>query len=138
MAERYYIDSCIWIDYFENRSDRFRPLGDWAFDLIKKVIDDEDLILYSELVEEELGENYSAEEIEKIFSIVPSELFVKVNIIDKQIKESINLFKKFNIPKKDALHAILARDNNAIFVTRDKHFYEIYKKLTIKKPEELI
>ena len=38
MVEKYYLDTCIWRDYFENRSDKFRPLGDWAFSLIKLII----------------------------------------------------------------------------------------------------
>lgn len=28
---RFYLDACIWGDYWENRSDNFRPLGEWAF-----------------------------------------------------------------------------------------------------------
>lgn len=34
MEEKYYLDACIWRDYFENREDRFRPLGEWAFRLV--------------------------------------------------------------------------------------------------------
>jgi len=37
------------------------------------------------------------------------------------------------MPVKDALHAILARDNKAILVTRDKHFYDLADKVEIKK-----
>ncbi len=135
---RYYLDSCIWRDYFENRSDRFRPLGDWALDLIKKIIHDEDIILYSDLIETELQGTYSEKEIKSLFYIVPKEILVKVNSSPKQLKEAVLYSKKFNLPKKDALHAILASDNDAILVTRDKHFYDIWKELIIKKPEDLI
>ena len=38
MNKKYYIDSNIWRDYFENRSDRFRPLGDWALMFFKEII----------------------------------------------------------------------------------------------------
>ena len=135
---KYYLDTCIWIDYFENRSDRFRPLGEWAFFLIKKIIQDDDLIIYSDLVEEELQVIYSEKEIKKIFSIAPKEILVKVSNSIKQLKEAIHYSKRFNIPKKDALHAVLARDNEAILVTRDKHFYELTRDIIVKKPEELI
>ncbi|MBN1376781.1 PIN domain-containing protein [Candidatus Woesearchaeota archaeon] len=51
---------------------------------------------------------------------------------------SLKISRKINIPKNDVLHAILARDNNAILVTRDKHFYKLAEKIIVKKPEELI
>lgn len=138
MNKKYYLDTCIWRDYFENRSDNLRPLGEWAFKLIKKIIFEEDIILYSGLVEEELGKDYSNEFIKEIFSIVPKQLLLKVNISDEQFIESIKISRKLKIPKKDALHAILAKDNKSILVTRDKHFYELKDEIEILKPEELI
>ena len=105
---------------------------------VKKIIQDDDLIIYSDLVEEELQVIYSEKEIKKIFSIAPKEILVKVSNSIKQLKEAIHYSKRFNIPKKDALHAVLARDNEAILVTRDKHFYELTRDIIVKKPEELI
>lgn len=138
MTEVYYLDSCIWRDYFENRSDKFRPLGEWAFFLIKKIIKESSLIIYSDLVEEELQTTYSEKEVEGIFSVVPKQVLIKVETSKEQLREAIQLAKKLEIPVKDVLHAIIARNNNAILVTRDKHFYEIENGLIIKKPEELI
>lgn len=138
MTKRYYLDSCIWRDYFENRSDRFRPLGDWAFSLIKLIIQENNLIIYSDLIEEELNVGFSEKDIKKIISIVPKENLVRIESSSEQLKEAIQKAKKLNIPVKDALHAILARDNDAIMVTRDKHFYELSERLTITKPEDLI
>jgi predicted nucleic acid-binding protein len=135
---KYYLDTCIWRDYFENRSDNFRPLGEWAFKLIKQIINKNDFILYSELIEEELLETYSEEDIKKILSIVPLNNMINVEISSKQTKESIKISKKLNIPRKDVLHSILARDNGAILITRDKHFYELPNQVEIRKPEDLI
>jgi len=42
------------------------------------------------------------------------------------------------VPFFDALHAVLARDNKAIMVTRDKHFDELLDITKYKKPEEII
>ena len=53
-------------------------------------------------------------------------------------RETIELKHKYNIPFGDALHAVLARDNNAILVARDHHFEEIQHIIKAKKPEELI
>ena len=138
MTDRYYLDSCIWRDYFENRSDKFRPLGDWAFRLLRKAILDSALIIYSELVEDELKIAYSEEEISEIFSVVPEEILLKVDISKAQLTEAIQFSKKTNFPVKDMLHAILSRDNGAILVTRDKHFSELEKDIVIMKPEDLI
>ena len=47
---KYYLDTCIWRDYFENREDKYRPLGEWEFRLIKKIIAEELEILFSDLI----------------------------------------------------------------------------------------
>ncbi len=138
MELKYYFDTCIWIDYFENRSDKFRPLGDWALTLINKIIKNNKIILYSNLVEEELNLIYSKDKVQKIFGIIPKQILIKINSTEEQLKEAIYLSKKLKIPVKDCLHAILARDNNSILVTRDKHFLELLDIVKIKKPEDLI
>ncbi len=133
---RYYLDTCIWRDYFENRSDRFRPLGEWAFQFLRKIIDDEDLIFYSNVVENELAEFYSAEKISEIFSIVPKELLIRVNASSEQLLRSHILSKKLGIPRNDVTHFILARDNHAVLVSRDAHLAVLGN--LVKKPEELL
>ena len=135
---RYYLDTCIWRDYFENRSDRFRPLGEWALMLIKKIIEENNIIFYSEFIIEELQEAYTLKEIENIFSIATNDVLIKIEVCGEQLKEAVILSKRCQIPRKDALHAILAKDNNAILVTRDKHFYELEKEISVKKPEDLL
>jgi len=85
-----------------------------------------------------LHEGFSEEDIKKIISIVPKENLIKIKSSPEQLKEAIQISKKLKVPIKDALHVILAGDNNAIVVTRDKHFYELSEKVTIKKPEDLI
>ena len=42
------------------------------------------------------------------------------------------------IPKRDALHALIAKDNNAILVTYDKHFQKLSEIIKPKKPDEII
>ena len=135
---RYYLDTCIWRDYFENRIDNFRPLGEWAFKLIKKIIAEGGEILYSDLVIEELEIAYSDERIQKIFSIVPREMLIKVTIFSEDLKYARELAKQINLPYKDALHSILSKNNNSLFITRDKHFENAFLNLEIFKPEDLI
>ena len=139
MTKRYYLDTSIWRDYFENRSDKFRPLGEWAFTLIKIIIKYRSLILYSDLVIEELREKYSDQEIDELYEFPKKyNLLLKVNISQSQTNEAKKLSKQRHVPYADALHAILARDNNAVVVTRDKHFNSLRDIVKIYKPEELI
>ena len=139
IMKKYYLDTSIWRDYYENRSDRFRPLGEWALKLINYIIENKDFILYSDLVVRELKVKYSEEEINKIFAVIyKRNLLLKVVISSSQVKEAAILCKKRNVAFGDALHAILARDNKAIMVTRDKHFFELVDITEIKRPEDLI
>ena len=139
MQKKYYLDTNIWRDYFENREDNLRPLGEWAFELLRKAKINHTLILYSQAVVSELKICYSLEQIKDIFKIISSErLLIEVKIGQKQVKEARNISKRRKLPFTDVLHAILARDNRAVIVTRDKHF-QILTDITIPKtPEELI
>ncbi len=139
MTEKIYLDTNIYLDYFENRHDNIRPLGEWALKLINIIIENKEFILYSNLIVKELEIKYSKEEINKIFEIIyKRNLLLKVAISSSQVKEAAISCKKRKVAFGDALHAILARDNKAVMVTRDKHFFEFVDIAEIKKPEDLI
>lgn len=139
MEDKFYFDTSIWRDYYENRSDKFRPLGEWALKLINKIIEEGDIIFYSDFVVKELEITFSIVEIEKIFEIIKtSKSLVKVEINKGQVKEASKLAKERSVAFGDALHAILARDNKALLISRDKHFDELTDIVETKKPEELI
>src|SRR3989344_3932182 len=126
MPQKFYLDSSMWRDYYENRSDSLRPLGEWALRLINNIIENQDFIIYSDFVIEELKIKYSKEEIEKIFDIAGKRsLLLKADISESQTKEAAILCRKRKLAFGDALHAILTRDNNAIMITRDNHFLEL-------------
>ncbi|MBW2994912.1 PIN domain-containing protein [Candidatus Woesearchaeota archaeon] len=136
---KYYIDACIWRDYFENRSDKYRPLGDWALTLIKKIIDNEnDFVIYSDLIEDELLDFFTEKQVFDILSIVPAEIMIKVKVSMEQFKRAKSISRKLKIPLQDTVHAIVAAKNNSILVTRDKHFYEMQNIVVIRKQEDLI
>lgn len=136
---KYYLDASIWRDYYENRADKFRPLGDWAFALLSKLIENGDFILISDFVIEELKIKYSEQEITCIFGIIQREnLLIKIRINNSQAREAAKLCRERKVAFGDALHAVLARDNRAIMVTRDKHFEQLLDIADIRKPEELI
>ncbi len=139
MQEKFYLDTAIWRDYYENRKDKFRPLGEWALYFLHKTIKNKNIILYSDFVVKELENKYSIDEINNIFRIIKKRnLLVKVKISKKQIKKASMISKKRKVAFGDALHSILARDNNSILISRDKHFQELTDIVKIKKPEDLI
>jgi len=135
---KYYLDTSIWIDYYENRSDRFRPLGEWAFRFIKKTVSNQDQIIISDLLIAELKKRYSAETIQQIFEIVDLHLLIHIEVSSRQDNEAIHINNQRGVGYADSLHAILARDNGAILITRDKHFAELNDIVLSKKPEELL
>ena len=136
MASKYYVDTAIWRDLHENRKDKSKNLGELAFGLFVKIRSNKEKIVYSDFVVEELSRAYDEQIIGKLFKNV-SALLEKVEISEKQMKEAAVLSKELNIPFGNALHGVLARDNNAIMVTRDKHFKKLKDKIVVKKPEEL-
>ncbi|MFA6888400.1 MAG: hypothetical protein WC254_02790 [Candidatus Woesearchaeota archaeon] len=133
----YYFDTCIWRDYYENRNDNFRPLGEWALALINKIQKEKNKILYSSIVVRKLKGKYDLKEINQIFSVANTFL-IQVEYNYSQIQEAKITGSVRNTGFSDALHVILARDNNAIMITRDEHFLEFIDIAEIKKPEELI
>jgi len=134
---KYYVDTSIWRDYYEDRKDKLKPLGEFAFEFFRKVKLNADKIFYSDLIIEELNIAYNEKEIKEIFNIIEEEnLLEKVEISKNQVKEALELKRKLQIPFGDALHAILAKDNNAILVTRDEHFLKI-DFVNVKNPEDL-
>lgn len=137
MPGRYYLDTAIWMDYYEDRKDRSRNLRDIAFKLLCKILASHSKILISRFTLMELETFYSLDEIRGI--VFPFEkLIEKVEMSEEQIVFAEKVAKERKIPKGDAVHAILARDNNVILISRDKHFH-LLKDITVAmKPEEII
>lgn len=132
MTKNYYLDTSIWLDFFENRNEPNLPKGDWAHKLITKIIKNNDKIIYSDNNIYELNIiGYPTYELDSILQpLKPVLIFVEAT--EKQINKAKDLSLKRNIPKRDALHALIARDNRAILVTLDRHFKKL---LDITKPK---
>jgi len=114
------------------------PKSDWANKLVAKIIRKGDFILYSDMVLIELeNEGYSSFDIENLFFIIEQNL-IFVESTNAEIKRAKDLALKRDIPKGDALHALIARDNNSILVSLDNHFQLLKDIAKIKKPQELI
>lgn len=138
MMETYYFDTSIWLDFFECRNEQHLQKGDLAHQLLNKIVHDNAKIVYSDHVLFELKTlGYASFEIELMFNpLRPILLFVEAT--RKQIGKAKDLALKRGIPKGDALHALIARDNNAIMVTLDRHFKELIDIVEPKRPDELM
>ena len=138
MKEKYYFDTSIWLDFLENRDEPNMPKSEWARKLVMKIINKKDKILISGAVKNELiGVGYSKYEIETLFR--PFQNYIlEVYTSKKQYGKAKDLKNKRKVPFLDALHAVLARDNKAVIVTRDLHFNKLLDIIKYKKPEELI
>lgn len=137
MPQRFYLDTAIWRDYFEDRRDGIRPLGEFAFQFLKSCERNGCEVLYSGLVVQELKSDYSKERVAEVFSSF-RHFLVEVPISNGQISEARKISSSVKgTHLKDALHAILARDNKAVMVARDWHFGPLEYLVKIAKPEDI-
>lgn len=138
MAEKYLIDTSIWVDLYEDRKGyQNEPLGDFAFKLFSMIKAKQNKIVITDLTIRELETNYSIEEINGMMKLFENVL-EKLVASEEQRDEAKKLAERKKVPKGDALHAIIARDNKFILVSRDKHFRELTDVSECHKPEDII
>lgn len=134
MEEVYYLDSSIWLDMYEKRGKN----SEEALRFLEKIIRRNCIILYSALHIKELKYlGYSFGEIAEMFSFAKKNLR-KVHICKQEKEQAKNLAIKRKIPRGDALHAILSRNNEAQLISRDRDFENIKDVVIAKKPEEIL
>jgi predicted nucleic acid-binding protein len=135
MTEDFYFDTSIWIDFHEKRNKN----GKLALEFILKIIEEDSKIAYSDLNIKELKHlAYNQVEISSMLSIVKPHNIKHVHIYQEQLVEARKLSRQRQVPNKDALHAILCRDNYLQLITRDTHFEKLRDITTAKKPEDFI
>jgi predicted nucleic acid-binding protein len=138
MTEKYYLDTSIWMDMYEDRKGYCgEPIGYYAFRLIAIIKNSKSRLIISDILIKELLNNYSFEQINSMLK--PFEKFIDhINSTKYQIEEAESISKQRNLPKGDVLHAILSRDNNLILISRDKHFRQLQDVSKYYKPEDVI
>ena len=135
MAEKYYFDTSIWIDIYDKRDYN----GEVANNLMKNIIIHDHIVIYSDITIVELKKiGFSEYEINTILSIAKPDHIKRIHPTKIQIEEANKFAKQRDVPLRDALHAILARDHEAQLVSRDKHFEKLKDITRTKKPEDLI
>jgi predicted nucleic acid-binding protein len=138
MTQKYYFDTSIWVDLYEDRKGYYNePLGEFALRLFTLIKARKDKLIITDYLVRELEANYSREEINRMLR--PFESIIEhITATKEQREEAKKLAKERNVPRGDALHAIIARDNKLTLITRDKHFKRLEDIFKHYKPEELI
>lgn len=135
MSKRFYVDTCIWRDLLEDRSDGLRPLGEFAFQFLINCRKHSCKVLCSEFVIKELEKEFTRAEIDTLFEPF-LDLIIFVSFNRKQLDESFSI--KTSAHQADILHAIIARDNECVLITRDKHFSFLSDLVKVLSPEEVV
>ena len=138
MSEKYYVDSSIWIDLYEDRKGyNSEPLGDFALQLFAQIKARENELFISDMLLRELEGYYSLAELNGMMK--PFERIIqKIIATREQRAEARRIAEERKLPPGDVLHAIIARDNNLILVTRDNDFKQLADISSHYKPEHLI
>src|SRR3989344_740230 len=133
MIKKFYFDTSIWIDIYFKRGKN----GEKAYELLFKIIKKNYIVVYSDNIIIEFKKlNLSDFEINEILNVLKPNNLKRVHITKEQILEMNRISKQRNLPKKDVLHAIIARDHDAQLVTRDNHFQKLKDIIKSKIPED--
>jgi len=126
------------MDIYEDRIGyNGEKLWEFALKLLVLIKSKKQKLIISDLLIRELETHYSMEKINGMMKLFENEL-EKIFATKEQRDEAIKISNEREVPMGDALHAIIARDNNLILVTRDKHFLKLTDIAEYYKPEELI
>lgn len=135
MAEKYYFDTSIWIDIYGERGYN----GEVAKKLMDKIILFNDIVLYSETVIRELKRlEFSDYEINTILNIAKPDNIRRIHQTKEQVEEAKRVAKGRDVPLGDAIHAILARDHEAVLISRDRDFEKLKDITQVEIPENLV
>ncbi len=136
--KKFYLDTSIWIDIYEDRRGfHNEPLGKYGLKLLYQIKNKGYILVISDILLIELEGRYSLAEINGMFKFFEDHI-EKVKSTTEQTGEARKLSNNRNVPMGDALHAILARDNELILITRDNDFKKLKDISKFSKPEEFI
>jgi len=137
MEKRFYLDSCVWRDLLERRTDRIRPLDEFAFQFLKNCREHRRKVVVSDLVCDELEKYFPKAMIDGLFDGF-SDLLIFVKTDDLALKEASSCKSKYKGAHfEDILHALIAKANGCAVVTRDRHFFSLFELVEVFLPEEV-
>ncbi len=129
---RVYVDTCVYLDYFFDRSDKLRPLGDLANSAFLYIKEKKFTVVFSDWTRTQLKmEGVNDSDIDELLSDFPEIVSVVVTSEDK--KEA----KNYPDQNDDGMHGVLACKHGCVaLLTRDAEGYVSFlKTLRILPPE---
>ena len=138
-----FVDTHIFIDFYFDRSDRIKPLGEFAFQFFKRAVECEYFVLICQQVIDEISSVLSIDEKDfrdiLLGNLKKANKVELVSVSKSQLREARDIATAKNLSLFDCLFAILARDNKAMLVSRDKHHHEtLANTVRVFTPEELL
>ncbi len=135
-----YLDTNIYMDHFDGRVDNIRPLGEFAFQILKRTFECEFKIIISAIILKELFYNTYEEKIKELINdLKEKNKIIKMKISEDDVKKARELSNKRNTSLNDALHAVIANKAKAKYlITRNiKDFKDLQDLVQIVYPENL-
>lgn len=131
--KKIYLDANIYYNLWLRESKNGIPLDYYANNLIERILKEDFVLVVSDLLIEEVIKKWGF--VKELFLSLLAELDCKNKLIKaeitqelrNQIKEKIEFYKikKSTIHLSDMTHIMLAKQENAIFVTNDKEARDI-------------
>lgn len=140
MPRLIYIDTNVYLDYFEERSYGLRPANEFAFSLLQRTISCEFELVFSDHLLKELIKHIPEERILDLLELLKAkDKLIKINTSYKIRALASEISKSKSIHYADALHYAIALIANAeAIVTNDKKFLDITsEELKILLPNEI-
>jgi len=140
MSELLYIDTNVFMDHFDGRVDRLRPLGEFTFQLLRKAAECQfDIVISALLLEELFYNSYESKVKELLPSFDTKGKIVRAEISDDDVTRARKICRERKTHFNDTLHAVLASNMKvAYLVTRNvKDFVELQDLVKIVLPENL-
>jgi len=133
LSERYYVDTCVWLNLFkeEKQISNGKPAWAIALNFIETINHSEiGMIIYSDVILRELqiklGDN-SFQLKRRFIESQPRGYKAVLTTPDKELARKLESQYQFNISYYDLAHLAISKRLNAILVTRDKDLLSISK-----------
>lgn len=145
MEKRFYVDSCIYLNLWQEEVNKKRDIAYWKFakDFFEKYDKESDVFYYSGFILKELRfiltkEEYAQKRI--LFYKSPNFKRIKISPEEYAKARKIESDLKYQIGFFDIIHMLLAMKTQSVLVTRDRELLRAAKKYKIvaKKPEQLL
>ncbi len=135
MSTRVYVDTNVYLDYFEGRTDGIRPLGEFAYSFFRRALGCEFEIVISDLVIRELKKH---EAPNKLHGLLLHDLKSAKKLIAAKSLPEERASARTDCNPGDMIHALIAkRAGCAFIVTRNiADFLNFSSIIEAKLPEE--